>query len=61
MQYLLPDIDKVNRVGAMPFRTWDGQLVIPVSIGGWRRVRPLDLALMLPASRRLILVRDMEE
>ena len=58
MQYLSPDIEKSNGI---LFRTWDGRLVVAVACGGWRSVRPLDLALMPPASRRLILVRDMDD
>ena len=59
MQNLSPAPEKIN--SSLPFRTWDGHLVVAAPCGGWRRVRPLDLAVMLPTSRRLILFRDMED
>ena len=57
MQYLLPDIEKGNRL--LPFRTWDGQMVVALSCGGWRPATRLEAAL-LPQPRRLVIVRDME-
>lgn len=59
MQNIIHDIEKGN--GAVPFRTWDGWLVVAVPCGGWRLVRPLDLALMPSTTRRLVLVRDTED
>lgn len=46
--------------GAVPFRTWDGHMVIPVPSGGWRRARPLDVALMREAMRQLVFERGEE-
>ena len=57
MQYLNRETEKSN----LPFRTWEGQMVVAVACGGWRRVRPLDLALMPAAKRQLVLVRDLED
>ncbi len=58
MPYLTPDIEKGNCL--QPFRTWDGHFVVAVACGGWRRARPLDLALMPPTRRKLVIIRDME-
>ena len=56
MQYLIPDIEKSK--GFVPFRDWNGQLVVTVACGGWRRARSLDLALLRQVSHRIVTVRD---
>lgn len=58
MQYLKPFIEKRN--GIVPFRDWDGRLIVTVPCGGWRLATCLEAAL-LPQARRLVVLRDLED